>query len=80
MDVVKETGTYIHLFVMTSEKNNDATVSFFEEKDFFGYKSEYVHFFKQEMAEPLIMMVRYILKIREEWLHHLMVMVAGISL
>ena len=50
MDVVKETGTYIHLFVMTSEKNNDATVSFFEEKDFFGYKSEYVHFFKQEMA------------------------------
>ena len=23
MDVVKETGTYIHLFVMTSEKNND---------------------------------------------------------
>ena len=50
MDVVKETGTYIHLFVMTSEKNNDATVSFFEEKNFFGYKSEYVHFFKQEMA------------------------------
>ena len=50
MDVVKETGTYIHLFVMTSEKNNDATVSFFNEKNFFGYKSEYVHFFKQEMA------------------------------
>ena len=35
---------------MTSEKNNDATVSFFEEKNFFGYKSEYVHFFNQEMA------------------------------
>lgn len=50
MDVVKETDTYIHLFVMTSEKNNDATVSFFKEKDYFGYKSEYVHFFKQEMA------------------------------
>ena len=27
MDVVKETGTYIHLFVMTSEKNNDATAA-----------------------------------------------------
>ena len=40
----------VYIFVMTSEKNNDATVSFFEEKDFFGYKSEYVHFFKQEMA------------------------------
>ena len=43
MDVVKETGTYIHLFVMTSEKNNDATVSFFEEKDFFGYKLSLIH-------------------------------------
>ena len=50
MDVVKETETYIHLFVMTSEKNNDVTVSFFKENNFFGYKSEYVHFFKQEMA------------------------------
>ena len=36
MDVVKETETYIHLFVMTSEKNNDVTVSFFKENNFFG--------------------------------------------
>lgn len=50
MDVVRQAGTYIHLFVMTSDKNNDATISFLKEHEFFGYKEEYVHFFKQEMS------------------------------
>lgn len=50
MDVVNEAETYIHLFVMTSDKNNDATIEFFEKHKYFGYSKEYVHFFKQEMA------------------------------
>ncbi len=50
LDVVKETDTWIHLFIMTSEKNNDETVSFLKEHDFFGYKADRVTFFKQEMA------------------------------
>ena len=50
MDVVKQTGSWIHFFIMTSDKNNDATIKFLTEHDFFGYKAEYVHFFKQEMA------------------------------
>ncbi len=50
MDVVKEAGNFIHLFVMTSDKNHDATVNFLQEHDFFGYDGKYVHFFKQEMA------------------------------
>jgi len=50
MDVVKQTDYWIHLFIMTSDKNNDATIKFLTEKKFFGYKPEYVHFFKQEMA------------------------------
>ena len=50
MDVVKQTGTWIHFFIMTSDKNNDATIQFLTEHEFFGYKAEYVHFFKQEMA------------------------------
>ncbi|MCR5734920.1 MAG: UTP--glucose-1-phosphate uridylyltransferase [Lachnospiraceae bacterium] len=50
LDVVNETGTWIRLFVMTSEKNNDATVAFFKEKNFFGYKEDRVVFFKQDMA------------------------------
>ncbi len=50
MDVVRQTGAWIHFFIMTSDKNNDATIKFLTEHDFFGYKAEYVHFFKQEMA------------------------------
>lgn len=50
MDVVNEAGTWFHLFIMTSDKNNDATVAFWKEKNYFGYNAEYVHFFKQEMA------------------------------
>lgn len=50
LDVVKEAGNYVHLFVMTSEKNNEATVAFFKEKNYFGYDPEYVSFFIQDMA------------------------------
>ncbi len=50
LDVVKQTATWVHLFLMTSDKNHDATVSFLKEHSFFGYREEYVHFFKQEMA------------------------------
>ncbi|MDD7416352.1 MAG: UTP--glucose-1-phosphate uridylyltransferase, partial [Spirochaetales bacterium] len=50
MDVTNVAQTKIHLFVMTSDKNHDKTLSFFNEKNFFGYDSNFVHFFKQEMA------------------------------
>lgn len=50
MDVVRQADTWIHLFVMTSDKNHKATVRFLKEHGFFGYKEEYVHFFMQEMA------------------------------
>lgn len=50
MDVVKETGAWVPLFIMTSEKNNKDTVEFFKEKKFFGYNEDYVFFFVQQMA------------------------------
>ncbi|MBE5865880.1 MAG: UDPGP type 1 family protein [Lachnospiraceae bacterium] len=50
MDVVKQADAWVHLFVMTSDKNHEATMNFLEEKNYFGYKAEYIHFFKQEMA------------------------------
>lgn len=50
MEVVKEADAWVHLFIMTSEKNHDTTVRFWEEKNYFGYKKEYVRFFRQEMA------------------------------
>lgn len=49
-EVVDDTKAWIHLFIMTSEKNHDMTVSFFREKQYFGYSEAHVHFFKQDMA------------------------------
>lgn len=50
LDVVKKAGAWVTLFVMTSDKNHEATVKFLKEHDFFGYQADRVHFFKQEMA------------------------------
>ena len=50
MDIVKRVDAWIPLFVMTSEKNHDATVDFFKEHRYFGYNEDEVWFFKQEMA------------------------------
>ncbi|MBQ3905754.1 MAG: UTP--glucose-1-phosphate uridylyltransferase [Lachnospiraceae bacterium] len=50
LDVVKQADAWFHLFIMTSDKNNDATIHFLTEHNFFGYNKDYVHFFKQEMA------------------------------
>ena len=50
LDVVKETSSWIHLFVMTSDKNHEKTVEFLNQHKFFGYQEKYVHFFRQEMA------------------------------
>lgn len=50
LDVVRQADAWVHLFVMTSDKNHDVTVQFLKEHGFFGYKEEYVHFFMQEMA------------------------------
>ena len=43
-------GKYLRLFIMTSEKNNDATVSFLKEHNYFGYPEDKITFFKQDMA------------------------------
>ncbi len=50
LEVVDKAEAYVPLFVMTSEKNDADTRSFFEEQKYFGYNPEYVHFFIQEMA------------------------------
>ena len=50
LDIVKLADTWIHFFIMTNEKNHDDTTAFFKEHDYFGYNSDYIHFFKQEMV------------------------------
>ncbi len=50
-DTLKEAwktyDTVIPWYLMTSKENHDATVKFFEEKNYFGYPKEAVKFFKQ---------------------------------
>lgn len=48
--VTDKAGCFVPLYIMTSDKNNDETVAFFEEKNYFGYPKDFVKFFKQEMA------------------------------
>jgi len=50
MDVTNEAGNTVPLFIMTSEKNHDATVSFLKEHEYFGYPEYEVFFFQQDMA------------------------------
>lgn len=49
-DVTDKAGCFVPLYVMTSDKNHDETISFFEEKNYFEYPKDFVKFFKQEMA------------------------------
>ncbi len=51
MDVVRQAdGAWIPFFIMTSEKNHDATTAFMKEHDYFGYDPAHIWFFKQDMA------------------------------
>lgn len=49
-DVTNEAGAYVPFYIMTSNINNEDTVAFFKEHNYFGYPEEYVKFFVQEMA------------------------------
>lgn len=48
--VTDKAGCFVPLYIMTSDKNHEETIAFFEEKGYFGYPKEFVKFFEQEMA------------------------------
>lgn len=48
--VCRECNAVVPLYVMTSDKNDKATRTFFAEHDYFGYPAGFVRFFKQDMA------------------------------
>ena len=50
LDVVRQAEGWVRLFVMTSDKNHDVTVEFFEKKKYFGYNKDYVSFFIQDVV------------------------------
>ena len=50
LEVVNETGTWIKLYIMTSNQNNDSIIRFMKEYNYFGYKEDEIIFFEQELA------------------------------
>lgn len=53
LEVVKEAGKPVPLFIMTSYLNNLDTRRFLEEQNYFGYDPDYVSFFVQDMSPCL---------------------------
>lgn len=53
LDVVKVTGCFVPLYIMTSEKNDSDTRNFFKENNYFGYDKKFVYFFVQKMAPSI---------------------------
>lgn len=52
-------GVDIPWYLMTSDENNDDTVNFFEEHNYFGYPKTAVKFFKQGKLPTLNTMVKF---------------------
>lgn len=50
MEVIDKAGVFVSLYIMTSEKNNEETIQFWEKHSYFGYDKSYVRFFVQEMV------------------------------
>lgn len=48
--VTEKAGVWIPFYIMTSDKNHDDVVAFFEEHNYFGYPKDYIVFFVQDMA------------------------------
>ena len=48
LEVVREAGAWIPLFIMTSTQNDHDTKAFFEEHNYFGYSKANIMFFVQE--------------------------------
>lgn len=50
LEVVEKCGAYPPLYIMTSDKNHEATTTFWKDHGYFGYPHELVKFFQQDMA------------------------------
>ena len=50
MSVTVEANAWIPLYIMTSIKNNEQTIAFLEDQDYFGYPKEYITFYIQDMT------------------------------
>ena len=65
LDVYKKYGVYINLYIMTSSLNNNRTIEFFEDNDYFGYNKDYIKFFIQKDLPILDTSGKILLKDRD---------------
>ncbi len=49
-EVNEKCGVRVPLYIMTSDKNHEQTLSFWKEHNYFGYEDGEIKFFKQDMA------------------------------
>lgn len=66
LDIVEKVGSYIPLFIMTSEKNDADTRNFFKEKNYFGYDKEFIYFFVQDMAPSVDYNGKFIMEAKDK--------------
>lgn len=50
VELEREIGVKLPLYIMTSDKNHEETVAFFQKHGFFGYGEENIGFFRQKSA------------------------------
>ena len=48
LELKEQSGVYVDWYIMTSKINDSQTQLFFEEKNYFGYDKDHVHFFIQD--------------------------------
>lgn len=65
-EVTDAAGVCVPLYIMTSTVNNDDTIAFFREHDYFGYPRDYVKFFIQEMVPAVDYEGRILMKNESE--------------
>lgn len=60
--VYEQYGIYVNWYIMTSEANNDETIKYFEENNYFNYNKNHIRFFKQGELPLLDMNGKVVLK------------------
>ena len=65
LEVVNDSGKWIHLFIMTSDKNHECIIEFLQQEQYFGYNKDMIHFFVQEMNPTVSLDHKFMLEAKD---------------